>query len=58
MVLIVTRITTAQIELSVILYDFLILLPVIVRMAVHEAIGRSIDVLLLGELELCLLLLP
>jgi len=58
MVLIVTRITTAQIELSVILYGFLILLPVIIRMAVHEAIGRSIDVLLLGELELCLLLLP
>jgi hypothetical protein len=50
-------ICVADVVVCVILNDFLILLPVIVRLTIHEAVGRPIDVLLLGKLKLGLLLL-
>lgn len=57
MVLIVHRIGTAEVVVRVVLNDFLVLLPVIVGLTVHEAVRWSIDVLFLRELKLCLLLL-
>lgn len=57
MIRIVHRIRTADVVVCVILYNFLILFPIIVGLTIHEAIGRPIDVLLLGKLKLGLLLL-
>ena len=51
------RICVADVVVRVILYDFPILFPIIVRLTIHEAVGWPIDVLLLGKLELGLLLL-
>ena len=44
-------------KLSVILNNLLILLPVVVSVAVHEAIRWPVDILLLRQLELRFLLL-